>query len=141
MNALIVWDKKNKKFINRGVAIGTELMSDKQIIIFDGYDNYFSKDISDFEIFNYIGKTDINDKNIYADCSIVEFTNDLLGNGVGYFSYCLDDLGYFIKVIRCENYFIGNNQKVPYYGSDMKNLKIIGTLQEDKHLLLDNYDV
>ena len=99
-----------------------------------------------FYRFSHIGKTDDTpDKNkIYDDCSIVEFTLSLGVKNfsvVGYFQKNELTLSYQIKVIKQayigdDNYNIGADvlQYITYM-NEISNLKVIGTIQENKELL------
>ena len=74
-----------------------------------------------------IGLKDINEKSIYADCSIVEFKN-IGSNYTGYFTFDLVKLCYKIivldiKSVRKEFIFNSNN---------IENIKIIDTIQQNK---------
>lgn len=144
MNEFIIWDKSDDRFWTleelRGTGELDILVSDDfsiQLINFgideifnpDGadYNQYFRREV-DIETFKYIGLKDINGKNIYADCSIVEFNNSQLWNKhIGIFFYNKEKLCYQIKIID------GNRKDeiIPYdrYCSDFK---IIDTIQENK---------
>ena len=74
----------------------------------------------------YIGKTDIEGNKIYADSSIVEFSTNDLGWQKGYFSYNENGLNY---------QFNSKDGALLTDWMEIKNLKIIGTLQENKELL------
>jgi len=115
MNEVIVWDEDSECFIEDFAM--EEYMPLNDIFKSNGY-----------QFFNYIGKTDINDKKIYADCSIVEFTvADYKTKDIGYFTYDSDYTSYLVKNSR--------GVVLKYSKKFIRNLKIIGTLQEDKHLL------
>ena len=122
MNEFIVWDKERKRFrydqASNHIAIGKQIdyMEDK------------------LTIHQYIGKTDDTpQKNkIYADCSIVEFDRltlfgDFDKKQIGVFRYCSETLRY-VLVTKDTNLTTG-------YVRGIKNIKVIGTIQEDKHLL------
>lgn len=98
----------------------------------NGHDDvleYYSGD--GYSIHEYIGKKDINDNKIYANCSIVEFD----------WRYCTEinftkhrGFFYFDKKQVC--YRVETVGKFPfdiiYAESEIANLKIIGTIQENK---------
>lgn len=87
----------------------------------------------------FIGKTDIDGKKIYADCSVVEFDDYSLITGVkkdafrATFTYSKKHLGYIFKLIKQGDEFI--NDEMLYYKDKVKNLKVIGTLQEKPELI------
>lgn len=93
----------------------------------------------DCDFFDYIGKTDINGKKIYPDCSIVEFEIILRRSVLpikGYFYFDKTSLKYKIKVLEDlgddgRTYGLGT---IPYstYRTEIENLKIIDTIQENK---------
>jgi len=134
MNEFIVWDKTKKMFCEDNrfdfrIDREGELYNLGKIKMNSKYENLF-------EHFNYIGKTDIEGEKIYADSSVVEFEFRLFDDEdyktlKGYFSYNSE---YCLYELR-EPY--AKNSYMIYYlkDGDLKNLKIIGTLQEDKHLL------
>jgi hypothetical protein len=135
MNEFIVWDKYEEKFLNEeniainGVGTLFEACLDEDVY------NLFEKQ-DRFTVHEYIGKGDIKDRKIYADCSIVEFEIFLIMpddtiktqyklNGI--FTFNVDELRYEIDILNhssfvCLNYNIGN----------MRNFKIIDTIQENK---------
>jgi len=134
MDEFIVWDEENERFTDLNEFQNQVFMN------CDGKIEWFSHTgMSDadfqFRPLRYIGKTDINDKKIYADCSVVEF---LLCNVYFHGVYIFDsvELRYFIKVFKDDTGIV----KEPYeiqYSLNIKNLKIIGTLQENKEFLND----
>ena len=77
-----------------------------------------------FELIKHIGKKDISDKKIYADCSIVEFEDVHLNLHKGYFQYSNTSLKYFIRLL-C-------GATVDYDFYRYGNFKIIDTIQENK---------
>ena len=131
MNEFIVWDNKFEKFIEPSYEI---VMTTKDALLkgIQGGHGF----VEEWEAFNYIGKTDINDKKIYADCSIFEFDLGLYSKrrkGLGYFQWNEDLLRYEILVInsneaKCEPLLEFN----PFLQG---KFNIIGTIQQDKHLL------
>jgi len=123
MNEFIVWDNEKEKFVE--LTHNAVLTIDNKLIA-----------CSRQEIFNYIGKTDIEGNKIYADSSIVEFcffTDDgdgnMIFNGkhIAYFSFDEVELVYFLE----DNSGVGYE----FDNTEMKNFKIIGTLQKNKELL------
>lgn len=126
MKEFIVWDKKQKEFVNKGDYV-IDCYDGSVIRIGEGYDgtdgNYTMDEDKDCVAFPYIGKTDdTEEKNkIYAECSIVEF--DFIGvSRKGYFKYDNQLLRYIINV---------NGIFYEYDNDIMKNLKVIGTIQEN----------
>lgn len=118
-----VWDKNLECFRDGTLAFGYD---DFEWVLLNESNEQIVSNYSG-EIFNYIGKTDIEGKKIYADSSIVEYDSRLHGKQRGYFSYNRRDLRYELTLF--------NGMKVSYAWKREWNLKIIGTLQEDKHLL------
>ena len=125
MNEFVVWEKSLGKFIDsRDMQIFGEL------IRFDGLNSnnvIFGR--NEVQICNYIGLDDINNKKIYANCSIVEFEWKISGIKKGYFYYCNEDLCYKINCIEQHCTF-----ELFYERTKMSNLKIIGTLQQNPEL-------
>lgn len=126
MNEFIVWDKKKNKMVGVDTLFISEAMfrplGGDEYVVFN-YDNeYFSKP------FQYIGKTDINGKKIYADCSIVEFNNSTNKNHKykGVFYYLESELKYKIKVFNLD----GTIGYWNYNSKDILNIKIIGHIYE-----------
>jgi hypothetical protein len=128
MNEFIVWDKKSKIFHYAYIARG--ILHHDRLVDFT----------NNLEVFNYIGKTDIEGNKIYADSSIVEFSifkdNDLeifpdKETMKGYFTFNSNSLSYSIRTLddSHENFdFISVHNRIV-------DLKIIDTLQENKKLL------
>ena len=86
-----------------------------------------------------IGLKDINGKSIYADSSIVEFTNDNNKKQYqGYFKYDLYHQRMFFWFLCCvrDNKSFGylgeGLDRVEYLPCAMTNFKIIDTIQENK---------
>ena len=89
---------------------------------------------------DYIGKKDINDKKIYSDCSIVEFeypkyevgttVQDGHNKHVGYFKFNENTLSYMIYMQNKD----GSEYRWHFADifSDIKNIKIIDTIQKNK---------
>ena len=131
MNEFIVWDTEN--FISLSQAFKDEAVV---VDLSDGFDSY-TLDIGfeNYSLHNYIGKTDIDGNKIYADCSIVEFeymTNSFNSYKLrGYFKWNNMKLGYDLKIDN--PMFMMTDFYIPSL-----DLKVIGTLQQDKHLLKDN---
>ena len=121
MNEFIVWDEYNKKFIDKSKCVfsdGTIFRNARD------FEDMVSDDLS---IFNYIGKKDINNNKIYADCSIVEF-GYTSGKSIGYFTFNKDRLSYDL-IDR------GTKLNYSYNYNQIHSLKVIGTLQENSDLL------
>jgi len=126
MNEFIVWDKKSESF--------------RQIIKIDFVNIYFQLEsessddykvnLNDLTTHTYIGKTDINDKKIYADCSIVEFeyNDDVFSyQATGYFTYDSEIASYVL---------IDDAKNIEQLSKKcVTNIKVIGTLQENPELL------
>lgn len=138
MSEFIVWDKDNyfgednqfhelERFLYEGLSVHFEKDNGLVIIDYDVYD-YASPKPLNIETFNYIGKADINNKKIYADCSIVEFEyfDDNPKNTCkmyGYFSFKEKELGF--RVCTFNNSYFSNFNHI-------RDFKIIDTIQENK---------
>jgi len=88
----------------------------------------------EYSIHPYIGKTDdtLEKNKIYADCSIVEFIiKGTREKGIGYFTYNKEKLRYEVMYLDEES--LEFNKSFEF--SRILNLKVIGTLQENKELL------
>lgn len=119
MNEFIVWDKDCKDFLN---DFDRKKLSIK--IIEDCKD---LGNMARFTFHQYIGKKDINNNKIYADCSIVEFeykdTSDkYIEKGV--FKYHNDLCFYYIEDFRGTLFHLVKDT--------IRNIKIIDTVQENK---------
>lgn len=97
----------------------------------EGLSEDYNIDISsaDFvESVENVEKLDINNKDIYADSSIIEFRCDIWGNSispnVGHFEFNSNTLRYVI-VSLC-------GRRIPYDMEYIHGLKIIDTIQENK---------
>ena len=115
MKEFIVWDKEDKEWLKN---------EDMPICACDGRrELILNADWASFH--QYIGKTDINNKKIYAGCSIVELNDGM--STMGYFTYCDKRLKYVIKVV-------GDSivEEVSTDNWDFFNFKIIDTIQENK---------
>jgi hypothetical protein len=130
MNEFIVWDKDKKEFI--GVRNDIRLTFNEDVE--NGYEvervyPYDSIEIN-ADIFPYVGKTDINNKNIYADSSIVEFELGTISNKKlkGYFKYSNYTLGYHIILVDDCN----KGRAFKFDAELMYDFKIIDTIQENK---------
>ena len=132
MNEFIIWDD--------GILTFAEAMEDKTpsggfvpfdyIIKCDGYlkGALYGK----YPSFKYIGLKDINNKKIYADSSIIEFTYIDLKTKEnvklqGYFTWNDEDLRYEIDVLNHSLYICLN-----YRVNLVVVIKIIDTIQENK---------
>lgn len=137
MNEFIVWDEEDNESIT--LEQYQEKYPKEQ-----GFNDTYNEQVSRFldnyfgcDTFNYIGKTDINDKKIYADCSIVKL--DIYINGIcihgekGYFKYDTKELRYNFHRL---NFISSRHDNIRSYVDErFKNIKIIGTLQENPELL------
>ena len=135
MNEFIIWDKGKERFPT----------SDNFLIDSKGFISNLNNEQLDENTYiplYYIGKTDINDKKIFADSSIVEsrITYDVGGTFEtlrGWFRFNSERLNYeFIVPVNHNNGMkpreIYNYSKLHY---KMSNLKVIGSLQENPELL------
>lgn len=131
MNEFIIWDKKAQEFPDN-ICLNAELSQ-------DGIS--YSAEVKEelFELFYPIGLKDINGKSIYADSSIVEFTNDNNKKQYqGYFKYDLYHQRMFFWFLCCvrDNKSFGylgeGLDRVEYLPCAMTNFKIIDTIQENK---------
>lgn len=127
-NEFIVWDKYNKKFTNKNFILANGRFED------DFYEHEVINEL--FSFHQYINKKDINNKKIYADCSIVEFEYEV-GNAkhIGFFYYNEYTLGYKIKILSS---ILNNKASYKFKGlswcftADMINLNIVDSIQENK---------
>lgn len=143
MNEFIVWHNNSEQFYysNDEAYILKEIDGKLFVVEMDNFYNF--RNIEEFIIgkaMQYIGKKDINNQKIYADCSIVEFEiilRDADGKVVyknkntGYFTYRKDLLRYVIKYTSCEE------RGIKLYSDHITNLKIIDTIQENKLGLIE----
>ena len=118
------WDKKFNEFTNN-----FELETDLRL---EGLSYSLIIDDERFEIFNWVGNTDVtSQKNkIYADCSIVEFDFQSPSmkksiKRIGTFNYDVNDLCFKLNGIT-------------YNILTISNLKVIGTILENPELLKGN---
>ncbi len=162
MNEFIVWDKKSKKFrVVSNIIYNTESIHDinKKDISIKGVklwgqpfndDGKQNPDIlvqrrdKEFTIHTYIGKMDIKGKKIYVDCSIVELeitydAGKTFYTLKGWFRWNNESLNY--EFIVPVNHRDSLNHRAKYNFSEIhykvSSLKVIGTLQQDNHLLGD----
>ncbi len=127
----IVWDKKKKVFVDLELHHNVVIDMDGDTHeVFQGMEGDVIVLKSYYSTHQYIGKTDIYNKKIYADCSVVEF-DIWIGNKtgtrakhkkIGHFYFDKNWLQYRIK-------YDGGNINLCV---DIENLKIIDTLQENK---------
>lgn len=132
MDEFIVWDTKLFKAWNGKKFIGNEIQ------IVNGLDEMYCGDIEELIFFPYIGKTDINDKKIYADSSIVKFEFAYGGKWIplkAYFQYNLDELRYEAHLVDSPDKNIWS--VLSYDMFKFKDLKIIDTIQENKLNLME----
>jgi len=125
----IVWDDTRKRFVERGDVIYS-FYGETRLTAIPNEMEYTDKDIefNKFNIFSYIGKTDINNKEIYADCSILEFT---------YFSSSgwVDEVGYFKwddENLRYEVHLEYEKETVPFNPLYFDAMEVVDTIQENK---------
>lgn len=130
MNKFVVWDKKNKRFLD-----GDEFAIDDNGKVYNwDSDSYLKPFKQNMELLNYIGKNDISNNKIYADCSIVEFEliinpvcRTVVLNRKGVFKYDKDLCAYIIECIDEDRILIFSTSF-----KHIKNIKIIDTIQENK---------
>ena len=117
MNEFIVWDKVKKEFTNNWAIIKNSLCY--------SYSGHWY-DANNYQVCNYISKKDVNNKKIYADCSIVKWEKQ----GIiycGFFSFDKENLRYEINIWNQDEIV-----KVDYFYLNHNNFKIIDTIQENK---------
>ena len=134
MNEFIVWDNKENK-INDFYPIAVKSNGDI-LWCTPTYGKWETAPKGRFTILPYIGKTDIEDNKIYADYSIVEFRIKFKGVFKGHFWWNKITLRYMIEIYRED----GFKTLVEFNFQEMDQFKIIGTIQENKHLLGDEDD-
>lgn len=118
MNEFIVWDKTLECFtLSNYVKL----------------ENGILKPIGeDYTIYKGIGLKDINKKNIYANCSIVEFKwGQNKHTIIGYFTYNKEYLCYEIIMLNAQK-----GKSMCYAPHNCFNIKIIDTVQENKLVLI-----
>ena len=141
MNEFIVWDEKKKRFLD-----ADEFAIDNNGSVYHWLNDNSLQPMKKYQLFKRIGKTDINGKKIYADSSIVEFEyedriptlldDDVIIKFTAYFQYHPDELRYELIILDYDRTKTKSIYSVLSYNMDlMKNLKVIGTIQQDKHLL------
>lgn len=122
MSEFMVWDDIGKEFI-KDVTSFISFNSNGTINCFNGF--------GDTKYFKAIGLKDIDNKEIYADCSIVEIliNHKSAGNrlSIGYFKFNKEYLRY--EVVFIDGYM---KSKTEFYHLFMSNIKIIDTIQENK---------
>lgn len=137
MNEFIVWDGKKNEWAKDTYRFvidvnGALYVRTKTVVL--EHQNVENR----YKAFNYIGKTDINGKKIYADSSIVEFgydnTNRYYDRVQGYFYQ--DEWQIRLKVTKSEDCVGVDNLPMTY--QNPKDLKVIGNLQENPELLGEN---
>lgn len=124
-----VWDEDRMCFIDESQCVysdGTIFRNARD------FEDMISDDLT--MLWN-IGKTDIDEKNIYADSSIVEFRYfkdmDTIIDLKGYFTFNRNTLSYSLRV------FGDNNENLDFFKAHARviSLRVIGTLQENPKLL------
>ena len=148
MDEFIVWDIEGKCWIPKSkcaiatsnstsnIAKGFTLLTEVES---NEYSECFVPDFIPVQVCNYIGKTDIEGNKIYADSSIVEF--NMSGSkknfkATGFFTFNKKNLSYEFVCFKIDKKKLNSCR----YDIDWRNaykdtFKIIGTLQEDKHLI------
>lgn len=157
MNEFIVWDEIEKKFYNNVDSFYDDnenykcVLLDGKVHIHHYYSEYEESLFYPYKTENVlnalwdIGLNDINDKKIYADCSIVEFTYEGDFKPVtlqGYFSFDDELLCYKINLLPKLDYGVN---KLFYFEAKFKyrisGIKIIDTIQENKLGLTDGINL
>jgi len=130
MNEFIVWDNYEEEFIcDEDIAINShgtifECNPDAEVfnVLSDGMNRYLKLD--------YIGKTDIEGNKIYADCSILNIID--CEDAIYKVTWNDESLKYQIERISPDD---GDWLISDFDEMDSEDLEVIGTLQQDKHLL------
>lgn len=132
MKKFIVWDK------SLNIQVDSEFMIGNSGIIYEltgeTKNEFKCIDLSKDSclLFYYIGKKDINGKEIYADYSIVEFDHKIIVDKIiGYFIFNSEELRYEVKILKMHP-GIGNKTNIVYDKWMLSNFKIIDTVQENK---------
>lgn len=120
MNKFVVWDKKNKRFLD-----GDEFAIDDNGKVYNWDSDSCLKPFKlNMELLNYIGKNDINNNKIYADCSIVK-----LGDDIGFIKYSpFLSANVFISL----SYYKTEQPLMECSLFNINNMEIIDTIQENK---------
>ena len=131
MNEFIVWDKKKREWIHspeRPINILGETVIMGEILRRENDSFLRIEDLDEVQVCLSIGKTDTEGNKIYADCSIVEFVwkNQNTKAVIKW-----DD----IQLTYDVEFKSGFRARYADVYQEMFGLKVIGTLQEDKHLL------
>lgn len=132
MNKFIVWDVDMERFQTED-----ELMVNENGLVCNSQGELLEENI--YKPKWHIGKTDIEDNDIYADCSIVEMTindEDGMHSHKGFFNYNEALLCYEFKepIPGAYGRRIWRMERLQTYSVIFK---IIGTLQENGELLND----
>lgn len=139
MNEFIVWDKENSEFIDENKPWWVLGFYPNGDVYNQEEHKRYSKD-ERYVLLKDIGITDIDNKKIYADSSIVEFTireDGIKLPVIGYFKFDPIFLRYYIRIIEdkgVENRYYLGLQVVPWdkYCDYIRDIKIIDTIQENK---------
>lgn len=136
MNEFIVWVKEEKRI---DVLISIDYEHGEITCMENQSERTYN--FHEVSFLPYIGKTDINNKKIYADCSIVEFSVCSLEpfskkkqtKRIGKVRYCNSTCAYEIVVI--------NMSRIEYYdfsgmAFEISDIKVIDTIQENKLRLI-----
>jgi len=125
MNDYIVWysDENNQNMFSEEFTLEQLINQDHLDIVSD---SPFLRNFKIDNICNGIGIKDINKKQIYADCSIVEieYLTKEWNKATGYFKYINSELGYCFQV--------GEKLYIRIHKLIFKNIKIIDSIQENK---------
>ena len=135
MNNFIVWDKEYKEFYNKDTDFfklqkgRTELYSMNEQYPYSDISMAFTIfdliEDDDFEVLEDIGIKDINDNNIYADCSIV--TARVNDENIQEYKiiFSKNRMAYVLKILNSVDIFTFLNNKIEI-------LEVIDTVQENK---------
>lgn len=128
MKECIFWDNEDNKFISWDKVSLVKDKGDDFVIVMKEIDPICSEG-RNFKSFDYIGLNDMNDKKIFADCSILKINyfhslGDWISD-IGYFSFDNETLRYCFTLIN-------ENEIVDYDPSYFDSLEIIDTIQVNK---------
>ncbi len=120
MNKFIVWDNDEERFIDESKCMW-------RVLYFHRNEKDFVNEVSDdLDMFQSIGKQDVYGKEIYPDCSIVEFIEeDTNVFAIGYL--CFDK-----KRLRYRVYDLDEKKYYKYSEFMSYDIRVIDTIQENK---------
>lgn len=133
MNEFIVWDRRKKEWLKDNCVLTKEgsLLKFPSLKMLDSVQ---------FEVIRPIGKRDINGNKIYADSSIIEFEypkykvgttiQDGYNTYIGHFKFNDNTLSYMVYTKNADD--SGYRWHFADIFSQIKNIKIIDTIQENK---------